>query len=351
MNKIVTCLNSNEYYNLDKFFKNQFPDSYRYGTMGYFFWKINLNPYKIGIVNVIEDEKTISASTTITPKLLILNNECIDAAEIGDTYTDKKFQGKGYFASLVNETSKNALDLNTRFIFGTPNYLSLPVYIKRTNFGIVNDFIIQSYFYNLKLNIFPNAYLGKLLFSTLNIFYENFVKARIKVNLFLSNNSRSINIEKIDFLDEDFDIFWNKAKLEWNFIFDRNYKSLKWRFFDNPELYNFYIVKIENNVIGYFVYRIFHTGKINRLVIADYLFLKDNEINMNHCLKFIKSISIKENINTIQLWCVNKSPYIKNIFNENFSRANDIPLIMHKNDIILKNLRNIHFTISDSDNV
>ena len=351
MNKNITSLNPNEFYTLDKFFKIQFTDSFRYGTMGYFYWKIILNPYNTGIVNIIENNNTISATTTITPKLLRLNNNIFDSAEIGDTYTDKNYQGKGFFATLVNESSKNSIDQNTKFIYGTPNHLSLPAYIKRTNFEIFHDFFIQSYFFNLKLNIFPKSSLGKIISIILNVFYQNIVKFKINFNYILTSNANNINITEIDILEDDFDLFWEKAKSEWNFIFERNYISLKWRFFDNPEIYKFYLVKKDNMVIGYFVYRILISSKIKRLVIADYLFLKDHEIVFNYCLNFIKVLSIKENINVIQLWCANKSIFNKNLVNENFIKGNNIPLIKYKNDINFSDLKSVHFTISDTDNI
>ena len=55
-----------------------------YGNMGFFYWKIISNYIRPGIINLIKDGDRIASTTSVTPKLLVYENEVINAAEIGD---------------------------------------------------------------------------------------------------------------------------------------------------------------------------------------------------------------------------------------------------------------------------
>ena len=144
MEKNITPIVRDQLFSLDLFFKNQFKGKSRYGTMGSFFWKIFTNPFGKGFVNAIHHEGNIVATTSITPKSLFIKQVEYTAAEIGDTYTDRKFQGRGLFSLLVNESRKVANDAEIKFIYGTPNNQSLPGYIKNTGFNIVDEFKYKS---------------------------------------------------------------------------------------------------------------------------------------------------------------------------------------------------------------
>ena len=45
MNKEINKLDKKQFFDLDQFFKIQFKGTYRYGTMGSFFWKIFKNEF------------------------------------------------------------------------------------------------------------------------------------------------------------------------------------------------------------------------------------------------------------------------------------------------------------------
>jgi hypothetical protein len=76
---------------LDNFFKNQFRGSYRYGTMGFFYWKLVKNSSFPGIINGIFINSKLTSTASITPKTLLLHNKELITAEIGDTYVAKRF--------------------------------------------------------------------------------------------------------------------------------------------------------------------------------------------------------------------------------------------------------------------
>ena len=115
MKKIVE-LDKNRLVDVDYFFKFQFnSDLIRYGTIGAFTWKIFSNPNRNGIIFAIcDDDNNIVSTTTLTPKSFFIYQKEYLVAEIGDTYTEFNYQGKGFFTQLINHSiqeSQNKFDL------------------------------------------------------------------------------------------------------------------------------------------------------------------------------------------------------------------------------------------------
>ncbi len=82
---------------LDRFFKQHYKNDYRYGTMGFFYWKLVLNKTMKGFFNTISINSELVATTSITPKTLLINGKSINIAELGDTYIKAKYRGRGFF--------------------------------------------------------------------------------------------------------------------------------------------------------------------------------------------------------------------------------------------------------------
>jgi hypothetical protein len=353
MNKNISSLEKDQLFSLDLFFKNQFKGNYRYGTMGSFFWKIFTNPFGKGFVKAIHHEDNIVAITSITPKSLFIKQVEYTAAEIGDTYTDRKFQGRGFFSLLVNESRKVANDSGIKFIYGTPNNQSMPGYLKNAGFNIVDEFKISTYRFELRVDHILRSKIGGFSASLINFLFEILIRVfNFLIGIFYPS-SRVYKIEIINSLDENWDIFWKKASREWDVIFNRDYKSLNWRFFSNPDIYTFLVVRESERIVGYCIYRIMPDILGNRLVIADFLFLKGHLKAFNNCLKTIKKSSFELNINSITLWCDSGSIYHKILVKNGFFSHNKVPLICYMNDFYnkFKGIKNVHFTMSDSDNV
>ena len=340
-------------YDIDLFFKKQYIGKTRYGRMGLFFWKIFKNPFQIGYVNLFKDDTKIIATTSITPKSLLLNQCLISSGEIGDTYTDSNYQGRGLFSKLINFSREKANKNGIKFIYGTPNNQSLPGYRKRANFDTINAFNIRVLKMPLRINTILKPKIGwffsmfvDLLFNIFNSLYLALLTIFIKCDKDYSINERSD-------IPEDWDIFWNSASDNWNFIFTKNASVFSWRYLQNPEKYSILYVRSSEKLVGFCAYRILSDESGINLVIADFLFLPDHASALNNCLKIVKSKALRIGAKSISLWCDSSSPYFTLFKKNGFLNFSGIPLICYKDKIFeeLKNINKVHFVMADSDNI
>lgn len=349
----IVVLSKEELYKLDIFFKKQYRSMPRYGTMGGFFWKILMNPFKEGFINAVKSDENIVSTATITPKNLRVNQETVLAAEVGDTFTDYKHQVKGYFGALVKESRIQANGNGIKFVYATPNFQSLPGYKRFAKFEPVPFLQIHTFRFELRIDHILRPKIGLILASAINIFFRFGIILYSTALSFLNARRKDGVIELSDSIPDDWDNFWEVASKQWDFIFTRDSVSLKWRFFLNPENYSFLIARVEGKIVGYVVYRQIIDLSVSRIIIGDFLFLSGYEELLSNCLQKIREVAIKTNAHSIGLWCDIGSVY-KSLFKQNgFFQNKNIPIICFKDDFSesLKHLKRIHFTLSDSDNI
>ena len=338
-----------DFFLIEKFFKIQFKGNYSYGDIEYFYWKLFKNKTQNGFINYYIKKDKIIATTSITPKTVLINQIKYIVGEIGDTYVDKKYSGRGLFLNLVKKSKIDSKKLH--FIYGTPNHLSLPIYLKYCDFKKNNLFKIYSFVYPLSIKHILRKKVGKSLAFLINIFFNIFQKT----NLFYLKIKHSFNVNykyiKVNSFNQFFDNFWDKASKEWDFIFLRNKKMLVWRFDENPRKYSKLIFKFNNEIIGYLVYFNNHDSINPKIIIADFLFLKKHISAFDYALFILKKIASKEKVDSINLWYSVQSMFT-NILSRGFYKNKEVPLIFNlANNCEGNTLTNVHFTISDSDNI
>lgn len=353
MNRVPIRLKTDDLFDLDLFFKKQYVGQSRYGTMGAFFWKIFMNPNMEGFVNLIKDRSKIAACTSITPKSLLVNNQLFSAAEIGDTYTDKDYQGKGLFSILINQSREEANNLGIKFVYGTPNNQSLPGYQKRANFDVVESVDVRSLRFQVSIDKVLRekggwflANLGNLAFGFFVRVYNSWLNLKLPLKGF-------IKVEEKFELPPDWDIFWSKASAEWDFIFNKDFDSMFWRYMQSPDKYNLLVLRSNLAMVGFCVYRFVSDVSGTNLVIADFLALKEHPESLNSAIRHLKSLGFKKEVKSISLWCESKSPYFR-IFRKNgFLNVSSIPLITYRDALFehLKSIKSPHFVMADSDNI
>ena len=336
------------------FFKRLYTGMGAYGSIDLFNWKIQENYVSTGIINLIKDGNKIISTTSLTPKFLYFKGKNQIVAEIGDTYTDPDYQRKGLFSMLINQTRKDAEDKGISFIYGTPNKQSLPGYEKKANFKTINN--INVYSMSLPVYISPiiSNKLHWILGLVIGYLYLIFILCLYELKRLINKSYSKKEIIEIEMIPNDWDDFWEKAHVSHDFIFLRDFKAIEWRFINHPNKYRFYILRQNNELIGYITYRVLSEKGIINLVIADFLVLKGREEYLKSLLFRVLKDSIEQSVTKISIWCPQDSPYFRILKDFGFIRGSNVPVICYQNDFaseIQDSCHKWHFTISDSDNI
>ena len=336
------------------FFKRLYTGIGAYGSIDLFNWKIQENYVSTGIINLIKDGNKIVSTTSLTPKFLYFKGKKEIVAEIGDTYTDPNYQRKGMFSQLINQTRKDAESKGIPFIYGTPNKQSLAGYEKKANFKIIKSIKVNSMTFPVNISPIISRRTHWLLGNLIGYFYLIFILGLYGLKKFINKTYSMKGINEINKIPNDWDDFWQKARLPHDFILLRDLKALERRFINHPNKYRFYILKQQNELIGYLTYRILHENGITKLFIADYLFLKGNERKLKSVLFKVVKDATQADVTLIKVWCPQNSPYFKIFKDFGFMNRGNVPVICYNNKFsseVQSDCHNWHFTISDSDNI
>lgn len=335
------------------FFKKLYTGLGRYGTMDTFHWKIIDNYVMPGIINLVKDKGQIVCTMSVTPKRLFFKGHENIVAEIGDIYTVFKYRRYGLFALLANQSTKETMERGINFVYGLPNAQAKPGWEKRANYKTISGVNIQSLV--LPINIKPfiqrrsNWLIGNLAGSLFSIFvYGYFLIKKILVQ------SQGTEIEEPENVPVGWNDFWEESRRIYDFILCRDREAIRWRFIENPKKYKFYVLRKNGRIIGYLVYRIIFDAERTNLMVADFLFLPEHEMDIRVLLFKVLKDALYAGVNIVTVWCPMKSPYFGIFKKFGFFVKNDIPIICFKNDFSKKlqaSCQTWHFTVSDSDNV
>jgi GNAT superfamily N-acetyltransferase len=336
------------------FFKRLYTGIGDYGSIDLFNWKIQENYASTGIINLIKDEKEIVSTTSLTPKFVFLKGKKEIVAEIGDTYTDPDYQRKGMFSLLINQTRKDAETKGIPFIYGTPNEQSLPGYEKKANFKVISGINVRSMAVPLNVSPIISRKTHWIFGELIGYVYLIYIHSIYGLKKFINKTNSIEQIIEFNKIPNNWEDFWEKAHVSYDFIISRDSKALEWRFFNHPNKYKFYILEQQNVIIGYLTYRILHENGITQLFIADYLFLKGNERKLKSVLFKVVKDSTQAGVTLIKVWCPQNSPYFKIFKDFGFMDRGNVPVICYNNKFsseVQAYCHNWHFTISDSDNI
>jgi len=137
---------------IPQFFKRQFQGCARYGRADLFAWKTFDKPIQQGFINFIKDDDVIAATSSVVAKKLILNKKQVLAAEVGNTYNSPVYKRNGLFATLSNTCRKQAQEEGLQIVYGLPNNLSLPGYLKRADYKLTKTSMSGHWFFLFPLN-------------------------------------------------------------------------------------------------------------------------------------------------------------------------------------------------------
>ncbi len=334
---------------LGRFFKKLYSGSEPYGSVSTFQWKILDNIFQRGIINLVRANNQIVSVVSATPKRLLANGETMQAAEIGDCFTDPRYFRQGMFGLLDNQTREDAENRGIDFVYGTPNQAALPGHLK-VQFKLFGGIDIQSLMFPVNPAPLLQNKIGWALAQLVGLVWSAGVRLLFTMRF---GAKPKLNFQTVTDLPSDWPDFWEKAKGNFDFIFDRSSESMNWRYFDSPNKYRFEVVRENGVIVGYYVWRILIEPPRSSIVIADYLFLKGKEGHFIAGVKRVLKESFVLNGTSLNIWCPKQSRYYFLLRRFGFIPRGAVPIIFFptKKNAHLETSKSWHFTTGDSDNI
>lgn len=307
------------------FLNDQFPGVfYPKCTPEMFQWKLGpSNPAGRGFISAAICQGQVIGIVSLTRKNMIKNGVPIAVVEVGDVYTHPQFRRggkcispvehldlddiyyeKSIFGRLVAETLFRAKLSGVKFVYGTPNAMARPSYLKRLNFLECGGERIYSK-YLLTKHFKPSPVLSPLIriLSCTNQTYSRFlVKIHFGKNAIVEVQGEEVlvgsNLNQSSVSSEP-------DQLE---MFIDNQYVLN-RYIEHPSLkYSFYRVSSRRGTLGYVIAtEIVRASGIRTFVISDWITLKPEFAKkFNLIIGSLRAFSRKAQ--TISLWQIGTIP-------------------------------------------
>lgn len=307
------------------FFNEQFPGVfYPKCTPEIFKWKLgSSNSAGRGFITAAIHEGEVVGVFTLTRKNMAKDGMKIAVGEIGDAYTHPQFRRggkcitpnehlgqidtyyeKSIFGRLVAETLFRAKMNGVKFVYGTPNAVAKPSYIRRLGFlecdggKIFSKYLLTKYF--------KNVFFLSLLISGISKFNYFYSKSLARIRF--GRNS----IYEVSGTDVLSDSYFNnevgsKHGNELEMQIDSDY--ILNRYINHPTLkYSFYRVKSKSSNLGYVIAtEIVRASGIRTMVISDWITIDPEfEEKFQVILGCLRGYS--GNAQTISLWQSGRTP-------------------------------------------
>ena len=230
----------------------------------YFDWQYRDNPNGKAIVLLARDDELndmLVGTNTIIPLKLIVDGEIIESSLACNVQVHPDYRKKHIFSNLLLSMPDIALANNIHSLFAIPNDNSFKAFINEGSVQITH----------LPLLIKPiklSEYFGfpvKQILKPFDIFWKN-------KNIFS-------NIEELDGnFDDSFENLAKKTSKRTSIMNNRKKEFLNWRYKNHPtRKYNIFILKTNNELIGYIITKIHYIGKKKIGVILDYMVNSDHK--------------------------------------------------------------------------
>ena len=287
-----------------------------------FLWKFKKkNPFG-KFINFFsyQGKKIIAHFGAVPLKWIIRNKEVLGSCSIA-MMVKPEWQNKGLIKFVGDRVFKSLVKNKVRFVYGYPNQKSYSLHIKLWNY---RDFINQKT-YILKKKIVDVS--------------NNFVVKEVKT------------------FKTKHDLFWNENKKNYEAILDRNSKFLNWRYLGRPDhkYFCFNISDEQNNLLGYFVLKLYKSKKVTKIHIVDIFFkeLSGNDLKQA-CLSVLQTVyKYKFNENEISFWMNGNKKLVRTFAAIGFKVSEERRMILKKLDSkkeksIQINPKNFYFTMGDT---
>jgi len=276
-------------------------------------WQFKDNPFnRLGKKSIVvtENNSEISSHLGIFPVDLKVFNTIKSAIWHISFYTLEQYRGVG-LGSKALEYSSLFFDF-TMVLSGSDGTKKIYLNQGGKSFGDLN------------------RYVGILDKNRL----ENYIGNKIQKNQISLENKSKLKFDKIECLDNSYDVFWEKAKNRYPITVNRTKQYLQWRYLEHPMIqYHFMLLKNNNKILGYAVLRFEDNNEELKAVrIVDMIVLEnyDDEIIkqiINYCIN---------KIDFIDFFCTGnfyKTSFEKNGFFNNLIEDLRIPTVFNPIDL------------------
>jgi hypothetical protein len=293
-------------------------------------WNYEKNPYGNAICWCARDESSDSlvGSAAYFPRKVFLKGGPVNAAIAADFVVNEEHRVYGPALKLQREGHSKLKENGFRLVYGVPNDLGRLFFFRigYKKMGKIDTFIkiikTQRLSKGYLLQSLPQTkgskVINPILTSKISLKVIDFiVKLRSKERRHKKMNKYSVETPK--FFDERFDVFWKKAKNQFDIIGERSSTFLNWRYIESPlQEYKIFCIKDgKENIEGYVVYYF----KDNRYYVVDMLFSNRNDA-LNSLLAEFSLYARANEIGAIIIHYLGNSIFENRIKDYNFRLVN-----------------------------
>lgn len=352
-------------------------------SVEYFKWKLgDSNPAGKGFLTCALAQGRVVGTVSVVLKRLWYNRHGVIGAEIGDTYTHPDFlkrpkerdaarpmswpaasldetsrdmRKSNIFSRLANDTRARALDAGIRTIYGTPNALARPGWVKRLQFKIHPTHDNRTFIRPTMAGLVrTRARLRPL--SPLLALGEGAFEGMTFARWELQRMRGGYAIETMYRPTDELDALWHRLKDQHLFSLVRDRRYLQHRFFDHPLAhYVVYRASRGRQIQGVMVIRVLTMPWGKRYCsIADW-FLDERQ---PHLFSLLLAHAVHQHrhapIDGFYLWCGPHPAFRHALRWLGFVRAAPSPIIFYDSEEgrqFLEQCHDLDFTLASSDNI
>lgn len=251
-------------------------------------WKLFDNEVRPGFASaMVTDDGEIVSTCTVTPKRLWCDGAEQPWAEIGDTFTDDRFQRKGMFSALVNASRSRAQAAGFGIVWGEPNTLSAPGYVNKLEFAIKDNAGLL----NMSLPLSTVSVVPRLGARIPPAIAQRLVAppfadlSRLAARVLTWRpRHRAVDVVELHAATPELDRLWTSVRNALPLAQVRDARYLDWRYFRHPLPFRVHAARVGGALRGYLVTMLADEGGERRLSIVDWLFGPDDRARVGGAL-------------------------------------------------------------------
>ncbi|EQC51712.1 GNAT family N-acetyltransferase [Bacteriovorax sp. DB6_IX] len=207
-------------------------------------WQYQSNPMGPSYIDLAvdkEEDKTLAGHYAVISYKFSMDGKEVQGAQSLDTFTSPDYTRQGIFVKLAEQTYSKSFEDGVKFIFGFPNKLSYPGFVKKLNFKDPFGFKIHK----LPLRL---GYATKK-FPILNVFKN--------IPLNLTSMPEGVELKKLSSAPKDLDLSETTLLNDIPYKVKRDANYLEWRYFNCPDRnYDIFEVREQDHLLGVVVGRV-----------------------------------------------------------------------------------------------